>query len=333
MSAPVVALSGGVGGAKLAQGLSDLVDGEALTVIVNTGDDFEHLGLHISPDIDSVVYAMAGLDDPQRGWGRRDESWAFMAALTALGGPDWFALGDGDLAMHVERTRRLAAGVRLEAVTQALATALGVRARIVPMSDDAVRTRVHTDQGVLAFQEYFVHRRCEPRIRSFRFEGVERARAHAAAIGALRDPGLRAVVICPSNPFVSIDPILAVPGMRAALGQVCAPVIAVTPIVGGRAVKGPAAKMLAELGLAVSGESVAQHYAGLIDAFVFDVADGQAPAPAGPPGMRGFRLDTLMRGPEERRRLAAEVLALADRLAAEGFTGRAGRVRALDPSG
>lgn len=333
MSAAVVALSGGVGGAKLAQGLSQLVDGEALTVIVNTGDDFEHLGLRISPDIDSVVYAMAELDDPQRGWGRRDESWAFMAALKALQGPDWFALGDRDLAMHIERTRRLAAGARLGVVTQELAAALGVRARIVPMSDDPVRTQVHTDQGVLAFQEYFVHRRCEPRIRSFQFDGVERSRAHEAAIAALLEPGLRAVVICPSNPFVSIDPILAVPGMRAALGQVRAPVIAVTPIVGGRAIKGPAAKMLAELGLAVSADSVARHYAGLIDAFVFDTADAEQPAPTLPAAMRSFRVDTLMRGRDDRRRLAVELLAIAEHLTAEGFAGRTGRARAVDPSG
>ncbi len=317
MNSRVVALSGGVGGAKLVQGLSQLLDGAALTAIVNTGDDFEHLGLRISPDIDSVVYALAGLDDPERGWGRCGESWTFMAALQALGGPSWFALGDGDLAMHVERTRRMAEGATLGEVTQQLARALGVRARVVPMSDDPVRTRVDTDEGELGFQDYFVNRRCAPRIRSLRFEGAERARAHPEALAALRAPELRLVIVCPSNPFVSIGPILAVPGMRAALESVRAPVVAVTPIIGGRAVKGPAAKMLAELGLAVSGRAVACHYADLIDAFVLDRIDEREPAGDAPAGMRLLYADTLMRDRDDRRRLAAEVLSLAESLAAE----------------
>ena len=331
MSGRVVALSGGVGGAKLVQGLSQLLDGAALTAIVNTGDDFEHLGLRISPDIDSVVYALAGLDDPERGWGRRGESWTFMAALKALGGPTWFALGDGDLALHVERTRRMAEGATLGEVTQQLARALGVRARVVPMSDDPVRTRVDTDDGELGFQDYFVNRRCAPRIRSLRFEGAERARAHPEALAALRAPDLRLVIVCPSNPFVSIEPILAVPGMRAALESVRAPVVAVTPIIGGRAVKGPAAKMLAEFGLAVSARAVARHYAGLIDAFVLDRIDAQEPAGDAPGGMRLVYADTLMRDGDDRRRLAAEVLSLAEPLAAEAITAHTRAARGSDP--
>ncbi len=331
MNSRVVALSGGVGGAKLVQGLSQLLDGAALTAIVNTGDDFEHLGLRISPDIDSVVYALAGLDDPERGWGRCGESWTFMAALKALGGPTWFALGDGDLALHVERTRRMAEGATLGEVTQQLARALGVRARVVPMSDDPVRTRVITDEGELGFQDYFVNRRCAPRIRSLRFEGADRARAHPEALEALSAPDLRLVIVCPSNPFVSIEPILAVPGMRAALESARAPVIAVTPIIGGRAVKGPAAKMLAELGLAVSARAVARHYSGLIDAFVLDRIDEQEPAADAPAGMRLVYADTLMRDRDDRRRLAAEVLSLAEPLATEAVSAHTHGARRPDP--
>lgn len=331
MNSRVVALSGGVGGAKLVQGLSQLLDGAALTAIVNTGDDFEHLGLRISPDIDSVLYALAGLDDPERGWGRREESWTFMAALKALGGPSWFALGDGDLALHIERTRRMAEGATLGEVTRQLAGALGVQTRVVPMSDDPVRTRVDTDEGELGFQDYFVNRRCAPRIRSLRFEGAERARAHPEALAALRAPDLRMVIVCPSNPFVSIDPILAVPGLRAALDSVRAPVVAVTPIVAGRALKGPAAKMLAELGLAVSARAVARHYAGLIDAFVLDRLDGQEPAADAAAGMRLLYTDTLMRDHTDRRRLAAEVLSLAEPAAGEAIPAPTRGARMADP--
>ena len=321
MTGGVVALSGGVGGAKLAQGLYRVVDPDALTVIVNTGDDFEHLGLKISPDIDSVIYALADLDDLERGWGRRAETWSFMAALTALGAPAWFRLGDGDLAMHVERTRLQADGRTLGEVTAHIARALGIRAHVVPMSDAPVPTMVDTDQGVLGFQEYFVNRRCEPRIRSFSFHGAQSAVPPQAALAAIGDPSLRAIVICPSNPFVSIDPILAIPGFRAALAAAPAPVVAVTPIVGGRAIKGPAAKMLLELGLPVSGLEVARHYAGLIDAFVLDQADASltgGSCDSRDVGVPVFHADTMMHCAEDRRRLAAQVLAIADRLARGG---------------
>jgi len=310
MSGHVVALSGGVGGAKLADGLARVLGGEDLTIIVNTGDDFRHLGLHVSPDIDSVVYALAGLADPVKGWGRRDETWRFMAALAGIGGETWFQLGDADLAMHVERSWRLAAGEPLSAVTDRIRRQLGIGARILPMSDDPVRTRVQTDAGWLDFQDYFVHRRCEPAVRAIEFAGAERARAQADALAALQRPDLRAVVVCPSNPLVSIEPILAVPGLRAALEQAAAPVLAVTPIIRGQAVKGPAAKMLRELGFEASSGAVARRYAGLVDVFVSDAAD---PPPGPLPGMQFAQAPTLMSGVEDREQLARTVLELADR--------------------
>ena len=307
----VVALCGGVGGAKLADGLARVMGSDELSIIVNTGDDFRHLGLWISPDIDSVLYALAGLSDPVRGWGRRDETWSFMAALRQLQGPGWFQLGDADLATHVERTRRLAQGESLSAITAHFAQALGIRARVLPMSDDPVSTRLLTDEGWLEFQDYFVHRQCRPRVERIEFRGAETARAQPAAITALRRTDLRAIVICPSNPFVSIEPMLALPAIRSALQERRAPAIAVTPIIGGRAVKGPAAKMLSELGLEVSGVSVAKRYSGLIDAFVLDHTD----PPAIPlQGITVSHAPTLMQSVEDREQLAHTVLELADAL-------------------
>ena len=311
MSDHVVALCGGVGGAKLAHGLTLALPPDALSLIVNTGDDFRHLGLHISPDLDSVMYALAGLADPVRGWGRREETWTFMQALKGLGGDTWFQLGDGDLATHVERTRRLAQGDSLSAVTAELCRALGIAVRVLPMSDDAVRTRVLSGDGWLDFQEYFVHRQCQPAVRDFAFAGADTARAQPEALAALHRDDLRAIVICPSNPFVSVDPILAVAGLRAAIRASGAPVIAVTPIIGGKAIKGPAAKMLAELGLAVSGAAVARHYADLIQGFVIDALD---PLPEPLRGVTFFRAATLMRTTEDRVRLAYATLQAADTL-------------------
>jgi LPPG:FO 2-phospho-L-lactate transferase len=313
MTGHVVALCGGVGGAKLAQGLTLALPPDELTLIVNTGDDFEHLGLHIAPDLDSVVYALAGLSDPVRGWGRRDETWTFMEALKGLGGERWFQLGDGDLAMHVERTWRLAQGATLSEVTARLCQALGIAARVLPMSDDFVRTRVLTTDGWLDFQEYFVHRQCKPTVQAFTFAGAETARAQPDALAALGRPDLRAIIICPSNPFVSVDPILAVPGIRAAIEECDAPVIAVTPIIGGKAIKGPAAKMMAELGLEVSGAAVARRYAKLIDGFLIDRTD---PLPAPLRDVTFFREATLMNGPDDRLRLARTALRAADTLSA-----------------
>ena len=311
MTGHVVALCGGVGGAKLVHGLSLALPPEELSVIVNTGDDFQHLGLHVAPDLDSVVYALAGLSDPNRGWGRRDETWTFMAALEGLGGETWFQLGDGDLALHVERSRLLARGATLSDITAQVCRALGITVRLLPMSDDPVRTRVLTSEGWLAFQEYFVHRQCEPAVQAFMYAGAELARAQPDALAALQRPDLRAIIICPSNPFVSVDPILAVPGMRAAIEHSGAAVIAVTPIIGGKAIKGPAAKMMAELGLEVSGAAVARHYADIIDGFIIDRSD---PIPDPLSGVTFIRVETLMKTTDDRERLARAALRAADTL-------------------
>ena len=311
MSGPVVALCGGVGGAKLAHGLSLALAAEpdSLSIIVNTGDDFQHLGLSISPDLDSVMYALAGLADPVKGWGRRDETWRFMTALRELGGESWFQLGDADLAVHVERSWRLAQGASLTEVTAHLCRALGIGARVLPMSDDPVRTRVLTPAGWLDFQDYFVRRQCQPTVREFMFSGAAAARAQPDALAALQRADLRAIVICPSNPFVSVEPILAVRGIRAAIQQSKAPVLAVTPIIGGKAIKGPAAKMLTELGLDVSAAGVARRYVGLIDAFVVDQSD---PAPDPLPGVTFVSAATLMSSVDDRLWLARAVLRAAD---------------------
>jgi LPPG:FO 2-phospho-L-lactate transferase len=308
----VVALCGGIGGAKLALGLSRVVAGADLMVVANTGDDFEHFGLAISPDLDTVMYTLAGLDDPQRGWGRRNETWTFMAALEALGGETWFALGDGDLATHVERTRRLGAGEALSTVTADFCRRLGIAARLVPMTDDIVRTRLRTDEGWLDFQDYFVRRRCAPRVLEVIYDGTATARAHPDVLAALGDPRLRAVVICPSNPFLSIEPILAVPDLREAIARAAAPVVAVSPIIGGRAVKGPTAKMMSELGLEVSAAAVARRYRDLLDAYVLDGADA---AEAGKLGIPVTLAHTLMTTLADRENLAQHVLASADALA------------------
>src|ERR1700721_1628169 len=230
----VVALPGGVGGAKLALGLSLVLPADELLVVANTGDDFEHLGLSISPDIDTLTYVLAGIDNPVTGWGRRGETWSFMDSIGALGGEDWFRLGDRDLAVHVERTRRLRLGQTLAEATSEFCRRLGVHPRVLPMTDDPVRTRLHTDEGWLDFQDYFVRLQCRPTVRELVFAGAESALAHPDLLEALSSARLRAVIICPSNPFISVEPILAVPGVRQALSACPAPVVAVAPIIGGR---------------------------------------------------------------------------------------------------
>lgn len=269
----IIALSGGVGGAKLALGLSRVMPARDLLVVVNTGDDFEHLGLSISPDIDTVAYTLAGLANREVGWGRHDETWSFMQTMEALGGETWFRLGDRDMALHVERTRRLRRGESLASVTADLCRRMGVAPRVVPMTDDPVRTRLLTDQGWLDFQEYFVRLRCEPVVSQLQFQGAGAAKAHPDFLAALADASLEAVVICPSNPFISVEPILAIPGVREALIACRAPIIAVSPIIAGRAVKGPTAKMMTELGLDPTAGTVAQRYNDLLDGYVIDHAD------------------------------------------------------------
>lgn len=315
MTGHVVALCGGVGGAKLAHGLSmALATAElgSLSIIVNTGDDFKHLGLSISPDLDSVMYALADLSDSVRGWGRRDETWRFMEALRGLGAESWFQLGDTDLAVHVERSWRLAGGATLSEVTNHLCRALGITSQVFPMSDDPVRTRVLTADGWLDFQDYFVRRQCQPTVREFEFAGAALAKPQPDALAALRRPDLRAVIVCPSNPFVSVEPILAVPGIRSALQETSAPVLAVTPIIGGKAIKGPAAKMMSELGLEVNSAAIARRYADFIDAFV---VDGSDPVPEPVPNVKFVTGATLMTRIEDRLWLARAVLHAADALA------------------
>jgi LPPG:FO 2-phospho-L-lactate transferase len=307
---PVVALCGGIGGAKLALGLDRLL-GKNLRVVVNTGDDFEHLGLHISPDIDTVIYTLAGLSDPVRGWGRADESWNFMQALAELGGESWFQLGDRDLAMHVERTRALRAGTPLTEFTASVARRLGISAAVLPMSDERVETVVVTESETLSFQRYFVGLQCKPAVKQLKFKNAENAAASSAALSALRDPKLAAIVICPSNPYLSIDPILAVPGIRRALEESKAPVIAVSPLIRGKAVKGPTAKIMAELGLRADSATIARHYP-FLRGLIIDEADRDEASAIDLPVLV---TPTFMQSLEDRDRLAAQCLQFAAQLA------------------
>jgi len=296
----IVALAGGVGGAKLAHGLAQILKPEELTIIVNTGDDFEHYGLTICPDLDTVCYTLAGLANPETGWGRVNESWNVFENFSKLGGPDWFRLGDQDLGTHLERTRRLKGGDSLSQITKDFCKSWGIQHTVLPMSDQPVRTIVDTDEGELAFQEYFVHRRCEPRVKGFRFEGAKSAEAVLGAKEALESAD--AVVICPSNPWVSIDPILRI------FPKIEKPVFAVSPIIGGETVKGPAAKMYRELGIEPSAFAVANHYRGLATGFILDTIDAQLIESVRGLNMQVLVTNTLMKGHEYRRQLASDVL-------------------------
>jgi LPPG:FO 2-phospho-L-lactate transferase len=307
----VVALCGGIGGAKLALGLYNILEPGMLTLIVNTADDFEHLGLHISPDLDTVLYTLSGVADPGRGWGRADETWNFMTELGQLGGETWFRLGDRDLATHILRTAWLRGGKSLSDFTKLTAHALGISAKILPMTDHPVRTIVETVEGDLAFQDYFVRRRCEPAVRRIRFDGAAEAKPSPEATDALSGPDVRAIVICPSNPYLSIDPILAVPGVVCAIKNAAAPVIGVSPIIDGNAVKGPTAKIMLELGRAVNTETIVTHYRDLIDALVIDESDGR--------DIAGIRMPimatrTKMESLADRIRLGREVIGYGDSL-------------------
>ena len=304
----IIALSGGIGGAKLALGLSRILPPEELLIIANTGDDFEHYGLTICPDTDTLLYTLAGLDNPRLGWGRADESWAFMETLAALGGADWFRLGDRDLALHVLRSHRLRAGDSLSAITDDFRQRFGIGPRILPMSDDPVRTKIGTDQGWLDFQDWFVRLRAEPLARAVKFAGVEQARPQPVLLEALRAQP-RGIVICPSNPFISIEPILAVPGLRDAIAASGAPVVAVSPIIAGQAVKGPTARMFEALGVTPSAAAVAARYGDLLDGYVMEHGDdGTGITP------RVFHAATLMRDLADKTALARQVLAAIEAL-------------------
>ena len=307
----VLAISGGVGGAKLALGLSRLLGPDELTIAVNTGDDETFHGLHVSPDIDTVVYALAGLTNPDTGWGVAGDSFRALDALGRLGGETWFRLGDLDLAMHLRRTELLADGCKLTEATRTICDALGVRHPVVPMSDAPVRTIAQTEYGEMAFQEYFVRHACEPRITGVRFEGAEDAAPSPALADALTKAD--AVVFCPSNPLVSIEPVLVVQGVRDVIERFGGPRIAVSPIVGGRALKGPAAKMMAELGEEVSNVGVARRYAGLIDVLVLDESDAAEVPAVEALGIAAHVAPTVMTTDADKTALAREVLALVSR--------------------
>jgi LPPG:FO 2-phospho-L-lactate transferase len=305
-----LALAGGVGGAKLAHGLSLVVAREKLVVVVNVGDDFEHLGLHISPDIDTVVYTLAGIADPVTGWGILQETWSFMDALRALGGETWFRLGDRDLATHIERTRMLARGAPLSEITRRISEKLAVRVTIVPASDDPIRTFVDTDEGELEFQHYFVRRRCEPLVCRLTYRYAETARPTLVEGRPWAQLDIEGMIICPSNPYLSIAPILAIPRVRELLENRNFPVLAVSPIVGGRALKGPAAKIMAELGFEPSSLSIARYYAGFIDFLVIDHEDAALSSKISALGVDPIVFDSVMRDVEDRARLARKICAL-----------------------
>jgi LPPG:FO 2-phospho-L-lactate transferase len=274
MNAPrYLALSGGVGGAKLALGLAQVLPPESLMIAVNTGDDFDHLGLTICPDIDTVLYTLSGRAHPQQGWGRADESWGVREELGALGVDTWFQLGDRDIALHLLRRDLLQRGLTLTQATAEIAGRLGIKLAVVPMSDEPVRTVLHTDHGSLEFQDYLVRQRAEPVIQSIEFRGAGEAKLAPALTEVLDSSDLVGVIICPSNPYLSIGPMLAVPGFRERLRAVKAPVIAVSPIIAGAALKGPAAKIMKELGIQPSAGLIAELYADFIDRVVVDLAD------------------------------------------------------------
>lgn len=308
----IVALAGGVGGAKLAHGLYAVLPPDQLTVVINTADDLDLFGLRISPDADTVMYTLAGIANPETGWGVAGDTWATLDMLGRYQQDTWFRIGDRDFATHIARTEQLRSGRRLTEVTQTLARALGIRAALLPMADEFVQTKVDTPVGRLSFQDYFVRRRHADPVSGILFADIEAARMTPEIVTALDQA--TAIIFCPSNPFVSIGPILAVGGMRGQLQAARPPKIAISPIVGGKALKGPADQMLAGLGHDVSALGVARVYQGLIDGFVIDTADRADEARIAALGMRVLVTDTIMRDEADRRRLAAEVLTFAQEL-------------------
>ncbi|CAA0079686.1 2-phospho-L-lactate transferase [Zhongshania aliphaticivorans] len=307
----VLALSGGVGGAKLCRGLAEVLLPEQLTIVANTGDDFDYWDLRICPDLDSVMYALADLNDEGRGWGLRDETWLTLSSMRKLGGDDWFQIGDRDLATHLLRTQCLKAGQSLSAATKKMTTGLGIKHNLLPMSEQTVATKVLTDQGYLDFQHYFVREQCRPEVLGLHFDGVESAALNPLVSNILGDDSLAAIVICPSNPFVSIDPILNLPNCRALLKDAAAPVIAVSPIIAGRAVKGPAAKMMQELNMPATALAVATYYGDLLDGFVLDEADAHYLDDIKALGIKACVVPTLMTDMKSKVELADAVLAFA----------------------
>jgi len=308
MTSRIVALAGGVGAARFLAGLAPLVPPRDLMIVVNTGDDTELHGLHISPDLDTVTYTLAGVAHPQQGWGLGGDTFACLESLSRLGAPDWFRLGDRDLATHLYRTSRLRAGAPLSRVTQEIALALGVRQTILPMSDDEVKTRLRTPAGELEFQEYFVKRRHRDTVKEVRYRGASRARPAPRVLAALRSA--RGVVVCPSNPVLSIGPILAIPGVRLALRQSRGRVVAVSPLVAGRALRGPADRLMRSLGLRADAAGVAELYRDFLDVLVMDHADRGLAPDVRRLGVEPVITDTIMDTALRRRALARAVLEL-----------------------
>lgn len=306
----IAALAGGVGGAKMAHGLMRALSPGELTVIVNTGDDFDYLGLPISPDLDTVCYTLAGLANPQTGWGRAQETWHAYQEVRRLGGPGWFRLGDHDLGIHLERGRRLKEGDPLSEITRDFCRVWNIPASVLPMSDQPTPTYVHTEEGVLAFQEYFVHRECKPIVTGFHFEGIKEALPAPGVLEAIHEADM--VVICPSNPWVSVEPILSLPGLRGALREKT--VLAVSPIIAGSAVKGPAAKMYRELGITPSAFAVAEYYGSLLTGIVIDRKDEKDASRIARLDMDVFITDIFMKSNEDRARLAREILEYGESL-------------------
>lgn len=320
-----LALCGGVGGAKLALGLARTLAPEELTIVVNTGDDFEHLGLAISPDIDTVTYTLAELVETAQGWGRGGESFAALETVRQLGGETWFLLGDKDIGLHLIRRALFAEGLSLSAITARIARRLGVAHQIVPMSDDSVRTLLDTNAGTLSFQHYFVKERCAPAVADIRYAGAEQAQPAPAFRAALTDPALAGVIVCPSNPYLSIGPILALPGVRQLLAACPAPVVAVAPIVSGEAIKGPTAKLMRELAVPPSAEAVARHYADFLDGYL--VANDDPIAVAGIEVRRG---NIVMQSLADKTDLASRTIALCEEIAQRKTTGSRRQTRQGD---
>jgi LPPG:FO 2-phospho-L-lactate transferase len=313
-----LALTGGIGGAKLALGLSKALTRDELAFVVNTADDFEHLGLHISPDIDTLVYTLAGENNTETGWGRRDETWQFMSALETLGGETWFKLGDKDLAMNIERTRRLKNGFTLGQATTELARAFGVKHEIMPMSNDAVRTIVITDNGPMDFQDYFVRDRCNPGVKGFEYKGAANARLNPVIQDWLNSTRLTGIILCPSNPYISIDPILSLPGLRQTLRNSGVPVIAVSPVVGGDCLKGPLAKMMGEMSIPTTASRIAEHYRDFLDGFMVDSVDEPLTRDIESMGIATTATKIVMRTLEDRVRLAQSCLEFIESLSQSG---------------
>jgi LPPG:FO 2-phospho-L-lactate transferase len=300
----IVALAGGVGGAKLADGLAQILQPEQLTIIVNTADDFTYLGLRISPDLDTVCYTLAGMANPETGWGRKNETWRVLDTLKQMGMPVWFQIGDADLATHLTRNARYSEGWSLSQITNEFCRLWGVQVKVLPISDDLIQTRVYTQEGELEFQEYFVHQRCEPKVKGFYFEGTENSKPAAGVLEALEN--CDAVIICPSNPWVSIDPILAVPNVKKVLGSKL--VVAISPIIGDKTVKGPAAKMFSELGIQPSVLAVAQHYNKLLHSIFIDNSDFGMVREISDLGIHTMVTNIVMKDKVDRGRFAQEII-------------------------